>query len=183
MTGLHLAFQRDTASYTSCFWKHKMASSCPQTRCKLGVWNVGSRILILRTVWGRSNPWQQPDIDCVENMNPVELSKLMDHNDWNHKYLRVPVFLRDPVQAPKHNWKDLVNVLFDEAENVLIIPEVERSFCYLPEQMTQRCWCKRFFSPARLIKETLNSAWVTVKYICIYIFIHKWVIIYESAWR
>lgn len=133
----------------------KLGASC--------VWNVGSRILILRTVWGRSNPWQQPDIDCVENMNPVELGKLMKHNDWNHKYLRVPVFLRDPVQAPKHNWKDLVNVLFDEAENVLIIPEVERSFCYLPERMTQHCWCKRFFSPARLIKETLTSAWVTVK--------------------
>lgn len=64
----------------------------------------------------------------------AEFSKLVKYIDWNHKYLRVPVFLRDPVQAPEHNWKDLVNVLFDEAENVLVIPEVERSFCNLPEQ-------------------------------------------------
>lgn len=78
-----------------------------------------------------SNLWQQPCIGGAENMNSMKFSK---HNDRNNKYLRVPVFLGDPVQAPKHNWKDLVNVLLDEAENVLIIPEVQRSFCNLPEQ-------------------------------------------------
>lgn len=50
------------------------------------------------------------------------------------RHVRVPVFFRDPVEAPKHNRKDLVDVLLNEAENVLIIPEVQSSFCNLPQQ-------------------------------------------------
>lgn len=60
--------------------------------------------------------------------------KPVKHTAWTKRYSRVPVFFRDPVQAPKHNRKDLVNVLLDEAENVFIIPEVQSSFCNLPEQ-------------------------------------------------
>lgn len=54
----------------------------------------------------------------------MEFNKLIKDNAWNNKHLRVPVFFGDPVQAPKHDRKDLVNVLLDEAENILIIPEV-----------------------------------------------------------
>lgn len=67
-------------------------------------------------------------------MKSNQSSKLVKHTAWTKRYSRVPVFFRDPVQAPKHNGKDLVNVLLDEAENVLIIPEVQGSFCNLPEQ-------------------------------------------------
>lgn len=63
------------------------------------------------------------------------------------------MFLRDPVQAPKHNWKDLVDVLLDEAENVLIIPEVERSFCNLPEQCYSVADIKGVFLPVPPIKK------------------------------
>lgn len=37
----------------------------------------------------------------------------------------------DSVQAAEHDGKDLVDVLLDEAENVLVVPEVQRSLCYL----------------------------------------------------
>lgn len=40
----------------------------------------------------------------------------------------------DSVQATEHDGKDLVNVFLYEAENVLIIPEVQRSLCYLSGQ-------------------------------------------------
>lgn len=37
----------------------------------------------------------------------------------------------DSVQATEHNGKDPVDVLLDEAENVLIVPEVQGSLCDL----------------------------------------------------
>lgn len=37
----------------------------------------------------------------------------------------------DSVQATEHDREDLVDVLLDEAENVLVVPEVKRSLCYL----------------------------------------------------
>lgn len=62
MTGLHLSFQRDTAAYTSYFWKPKMASSCPQTRCimSLKCWKQNShfkdgvrQVKSVATAWHR----------------------------------------------------------------------------------------------------------------------------------
>ena len=50
------------------------------------------------------------------------------------EYLRIPVLFGDSVQATKHDGKDFVNVLLDEAENVLVIPEVQCSLCYLRGQ-------------------------------------------------
>lgn len=46
-------------------------------------------------------------------------------------YIRIPVLLGDSVQATKHDRKDLVNVLLYETEDVLVIPEVQRSLGYL----------------------------------------------------
>lgn len=54
------------------------------------------------------------------------------------RYIRIPVFFGDSVQAAKHDGKDLVNVLFDEAEDVLVIPEVERPLCYLQTQRKKK---------------------------------------------
>lgn len=47
------------------------------------------------------------------------------------EYIRIPVLFGDSVQATEHDRKDFVDVLLDEAENVLVIPEVQRSLCYL----------------------------------------------------
>lgn len=47
---------------------------------------------------------------------------------------RVPVLLGDDVQAAEHDGQDLVDVLLYEAENVLVVPEVQRPLCYLPEK-------------------------------------------------
>lgn len=41
------------------------------------------------------------------------------------------MLFRDSVQATEHDGKDLVDVFLDEAENVLVIPEVQRSLCHL----------------------------------------------------
>lgn len=49
-------------------------------------------------------------------------------------YLRVPVLFGDSVQAAEHDGKDLVNVFLDEAENVLVIPEVQCSLRDLQRQ-------------------------------------------------
>lgn len=49
------------------------------------------------------------------------------------EYSRVPVLLGDDVQAAEHDGQDLVDVLLYEAENVLVVPEVQRPLCYLPE--------------------------------------------------
>lgn len=54
------------------------------------------------------------------------------------RYIRIPVFFGDSVQAAKHDGKDLVDVLFDEAEDVLVIPEVERPLCYLQTQRKKK---------------------------------------------
>jgi len=59
------------------------------------------------------------------------------------RYLRVPVLFGDPVQATKHDGKDLVNVFLDEAENVLVIPEVQRSLRDLPRQKGMKNCCSR----------------------------------------
>lgn len=40
----------------------------------------------------------------------------------------------DSVQTSKHDGKDLVDVLLDEAENVLVVPEVQSSFCHLGQE-------------------------------------------------
>lgn len=37
------------------------------------------------------------------------------------------MLFRDSVQATEHNRKDLVDVLLDEAKNVLVVPEVQCS--------------------------------------------------------
>lgn len=50
------------------------------------------------------------------------------------EYSRVPVLLGDDVQAAEHDGQDLVDVLLYEAENVLVVPEVQRPLCYLPEE-------------------------------------------------
>lgn len=42
------------------------------------------------------------------------------------------MLLGDDVQAAEHDGQDLVNVLLYEAENVLVVPEVQRPLCYLP---------------------------------------------------
>lgn len=47
------------------------------------------------------------------------------------EYSRVPVLFGDSVQAAEHDGEDLVDVLLDQAENILVVPEVERSLCYL----------------------------------------------------
>lgn len=47
---------------------------------------------------------------------------------------RVPVLLGDDIQAAEHDGQDLVDVLLYEAENVLVVPEVQRPLCYLPEK-------------------------------------------------
>ena len=49
------------------------------------------------------------------------------------EYIRVPVLLGDSVEATEHDGEDPVYVLFDEAEDVLVIPEVKRSLCYLTD--------------------------------------------------
>lgn len=41
------------------------------------------------------------------------------------------MLFRDFVQAAEHDGKDLIDVLLDEAEDVLIVPEVQRPLCYL----------------------------------------------------
>lgn len=41
------------------------------------------------------------------------------------------MLLGDSVQATEHDGEDLVDVLLDEAEDVLVVPEVQRSLCYL----------------------------------------------------
>lgn len=45
--------------------------------------------------------------------------------------IRIPVLLRDSIQAAKHDGENLVDVLLDEAENVVIVPEVQSALCYL----------------------------------------------------
>lgn len=40
----------------------------------------------------------------------------------------------DSVQTSKHDGKDLVDVLLDEAENVLVVPEIQSSFCHLGQE-------------------------------------------------
>lgn len=42
------------------------------------------------------------------------------------------MLLGDDVQAAEHDGQDLVDVLLYEAENVLVVPEVQRPLCYLP---------------------------------------------------
>lgn len=50
------------------------------------------------------------------------------------EHSRVPVLLGDDVQAAEHDGQDLVDVLLYEAENVLVVPEVQRPLCYLPDK-------------------------------------------------
>lgn len=47
------------------------------------------------------------------------------------EYVRVPVFFGDSVQATKHDRQNLVDVLLNEAQDILVVPEVEGSLCYL----------------------------------------------------
>lgn len=56
-------------------------------------------------------------------VNDYSLSRL--------EYSRIPVLFGDSVQATEHNGKDLVDILLDEAENVLVVPEVQCSLCDL----------------------------------------------------
>ena len=49
-------------------------------------------------------------------------------------YVRVPVFFRDPVQAAEHDGQDLVDVLLDQAEDILVVPEVQRPLGHLPAE-------------------------------------------------
>ena len=46
-------------------------------------------------------------------------------------HIRVPVLFGDAVQAAKHDGQDLVDVLLDQTQDVLVIPEVERPLCHL----------------------------------------------------
>ena len=46
-------------------------------------------------------------------------------------YIRVPVFFGDSVQATKHDRQNLVDVLLNQAQDVLVVPEVEGSLRYL----------------------------------------------------
>ena len=46
-------------------------------------------------------------------------------------HLRVPVLFRDPVQTAEHDGQDLVDVLLDQAQDVLVVPEVERPLGHL----------------------------------------------------
>lgn len=47
------------------------------------------------------------------------------------KYVRIPVLFGDSVQATEHDREDLVDVLLNEAEDVLVVPEVQSSLCHL----------------------------------------------------
>lgn len=49
------------------------------------------------------------------------------------------MLLGDPVEAAEHDGQDLVDVLFDEAEDVLVIPEVQRPLCDLGPH-TEQCF-------------------------------------------
>lgn len=40
-------------------------------------------------------------------------------------YSRVPVFFGDFVQTAKHDRQNLVNVLLNQTENILVVPEVQ----------------------------------------------------------
>ena len=42
------------------------------------------------------------------------------------------MLFRDPVQAAEHDGQDLVDVLLDQAEDVLVVPEVQRPLGHLP---------------------------------------------------
>lgn len=61
--------------------------------------------------------------------------RLFKHSaEVNRLHVLVPVLFGDFVQAAEHDGKDLIDVLFDEAEDVLVIPKVQRTFCYLRVQ-------------------------------------------------
>lgn len=47
-------------------------------------------------------------------------------------HVRIPVLFGDSVQAAEHDGQNLVDVLLDEAEDVLVIPQVQSPLCYLP---------------------------------------------------
>lgn len=43
----------------------------------------------------------------------------------------VPVLLGDSVEGAEHQWQDDLTVLFYQTEDILIVPEIKSSLCYL----------------------------------------------------
>lgn len=50
------------------------------------------------------------------------------------KHSLIPVFLRDLVEGPKHSRQHSVAVVLNEAQDILIVPEVQSPLCNLGQQ-------------------------------------------------
>ena len=70
-------------------------------------------------------------VDGARNPREVTVSGMRTDRARRERHVPIPVAFGVLVQRCEHDWQDGLDVLADEIAEVLVIPEIERSFRYL----------------------------------------------------